>query len=721
MADNKSDSKTKFWAVSGIIILALIMALTIGYMDSFQTLELRLIDLRFTLRGPEEIEDSPIVIIAIDDQSDESTSHRWPWPRSYFAHVIENLEEAGVAAIGVDVIFDQADKYGAEYDDEFARVLRKYDNIVLAGKILKTFERNKTYSTIIPPYEKFIENAGWGLVALEADIDGFYRSYLFGQMYNDSLYPSFAAEVLKKYFPELKNSTVSDDDNYFYLGEDLKIPKNNPLSMLINFKGPAFSIQYYPFDNILDDEDFDLLEDYDLDIFDDPGDADLGLPPGLKYSGKLKGKIVLIGATMQELHDNFPTPFLEFRSVEGDLIKAEMPGVEIHANALLTILQNNYLKQLPGKFNFLILLVLALGTFLITRYLHTGLATFSAILLALLYFIVSIVLFVYNNMLLEIATPLLVVLFSFIGHTLYQYLMTQKEKRVLRGAFAYYVPEKVVQDIINNPEKLSLGGEEREITVIFTDVEGFTSISENLSPRELVLLLNEYLTAMTDIVLKNDGIIDKYEGDAIMAEFGMPVFYPDHAKHACETALEMQEELKRLRLKWKKEGKPQLKARVGVNTGEVIVGNMGSNTVFDYTVMGDHVNLGSRLEGANKFYKTFIMISEFTYSRVKNDFYTRPLDLIKVKGKSKPIAVYELIARKSEALPQFYLDFLSIYNKGIDAYKNQRWDEGIDLFEHCLKLKADDYPSELYRSRCIEYKFKSPGPDWDGVMTMTEK
>ncbi len=720
MAENKSESKTKSWAIIAIISISVTMAMILGYMDSFHTLELRLLDLRFTLRGPQPVEDSPIVIIAIDDQSDESTPHRWPWPRSYFAHVIENLEEAGAAAIGIDVIFDQADKYGEEYDDEFARVLSKYDNVVLAGKILRTFERNKTYSTIIPPYEKFRQNAAWGLVALEADIDGFYRSYLFGQSYNDSLYPSFAAQILRQYLPDLKHSVLSADDDYFYLG-DLHIPKNNPLSMLINFKGPAFSMPYYPFDNILDDENFDILEDYDMDTFDDPGDPENGIPPGLKYSGKLKDKIVLIGATMQELHDNFPTPFLEFRSPEGDLIKAEMPGVEIHANALLTVLEKNYLKQLPGKINFIILLLLAVVVFFITHYFHTGWAAVSAILLALIYFAASVYLFVNNNLVLQMATPLLVILFSFIGYTLYQYLMTQKEKRMLRGAFAYYVPEKVVQEIIANPDKLALGGEEREISVLFSDVEGFTSISENLTPAQLVLLLNEYLTAMTDIVLKNDGIIDKYEGDAIMAEFGMPVYYEDHAIHACETALEMQEKLKELRKKWAAEGKPQLKARIGINTGEVIVGNMGSNTVFDYTVMGDHVNLGSRLEGANKVYKTYIMISEFTYAQVKDYFYTRPLDLIRVKGKTKPISVYELIGRKSQPLPQYYIDFLDVYNKGINAYKEQRWDDAIDMFEFAMRLKSDDYASELYRSRCIDFKFKSPGPDWDGVMTLTEK
>jgi adenylate cyclase len=720
MAEKKSDFKSKFLAISGIVILSVMMAMVLGYMDSFQTLELRLLDLRFTLRGPQEVEDSPIVIVAIDDQSDESTPHRWPWPRSYFAHVVENLEEAGAAAIGIDVIFDQADKYGEEYDDEFAAVLKKYDNIVLAGKILKTFDGNKIISTIIPPYEKFITNSAWGMVALTADIDGFYRSYLFGQSYHDSLYPSFAAQILKQYIPELKNSELTSDDEFYYLG-NLNIPKNNPLSMLINFKGQAFSMPYYPFDNILDDEDFDLLEDFDMDIFSDSGDVELEIEPGLKYSGKLKNKIVLIGATMQELHDNFPTPFLEFRSQDGDLVKAEMPGVEIHANALLTVLEKNYLQQLPGKFNFIILLLLAIFVFFITQYQHTGWAAVSAIVLALLYFVISIILFVNNHIVLQMAAPLFVVLFSFIGYTLYQFLMTQKEKKMLRGAFAYYVPEKVVQEIIANPEKLALGGEEREITVIFTDVEGFTSISENLTPAELVLLLNEYLTAMTDIVLKNDGIIDKYEGDAIMAEYGMPVHYKDHAVKACETALEMQEELSRLRKKWAAEGKPQLKARVGINTGEVIVGNMGSNTVFDYTVMGDAVNLGSRLEGANKVYKTYIMISEFTYEHVKDYFYTRPLDLIRVKGKSQPIAVYELRGKKDKPMSQADIDFCELYNKGIEAYKNQNWDDGIDHFESCIKLKPNDYPAELYRSRCIDYKFKGPGVDWDGVMTLTEK
>jgi adenylate cyclase len=312
-------------------------------------------------------------------------------------------------------------------------------------------------------------------------------------------------------------------------------------------------------------------------------------------------------------------------------------------------------------------------------------------------------------------------LLSFVGHNLYHYILTQHERRMIQGAFSHYVPAKVVSEILENPDKLQLGGEERVVSVMFSDVAGFTSISERLTPAELVNLLNEYLTEMTEIVLAHDGIIDKYEGDAIMAEFGVPVHFDNHAFMACSAALQMQKKLAYLRQKWQKEGKPLLKARIGINTGEVIVGNMGSKNVFDYTVMGDHVNLGSRLEGANKFYGTYIMISEFTYDEIKDDFYTRELDLIRVKGKEQPIKVFELIASKRERINEKFLEMLNLYAQGLEYYKSQQWDDAINCFESCLKLVPEDTPSTEYRSRCIEYKFNSPGPDWDGVTVMTEK
>ena len=698
---------------------AIILALIVGQIPTLLTLELDLLDYRFKLRGSLDIADSPIVIVTIDDQSDESTPDMYPWPREYYAHAIENLNKAGAAVIGIDIIFEKADLHGEDSDDKLAEVLGKYDNIVLSGKIAKSEHIDMT--TLVPPYEKFIsQNTLWGLVSFVLDDDGFYRRYFIGQIYNDSLYSPFGIEVLKVYAGLDRSLVIKDSANYYSIGP-FKIPKYTDNSMLINFVGPRESFPYYSFDSIIDDEDFDLKDEYDMDSFSEPGDDELGIPPGILHSGVLKDKIVLIGATMHELHDEFPTPFLEKTDQSGTKSKALTPGVEIHANAIQTILTGKYLYQVPYYLQLIILLLLALIVYLINRYLPTLWSASSVVLLSVLYFIIAFYIFMKMNSIIEISTPILLILFSFIGHTLYHYVLSQHEKKMIRGAFMHYVPEKVVNEIIANPDKLKLGGEERIITVLFSDVAGFTSISEKLTPPELVQLLNEYLTEMTDIILLNDGIIDKYEGDAIMAEFGVPVQYENHAFMACKSALEMQAKLKDLREKWKSEERPQLTARIGINTGEVTVGNMGSRNVFDYTVMGDHVNIGSRLEGLNKFYGTNIMISEYTYNRVKDTFYTRVLDLIRVKGKAKPITVYELIELKEKKLAEHHLEMLEHYQKGVELFREQQWNEAIDLFDLCLKLYPEDKPSEEYRKRCIDYKYNSPGPEWDGVVVMTEK
>jgi len=715
-----SRTKTRMWVNLLIGLGTILIAIFLSYTALYQTIELKLLDLRFTIRGPESVEDSPIILIGIDDQSDESTPHRWPWPRSYFAHVIENLEEAGAAVIGVDVIFDQPDKYGPASDNELVDVLNRYSNIVLTGKLLRTFSQ-RSISSLYPPYEKFLtDSTSWGLAAIEADLDGFYRRYQVGQVHFDSLYPSFAAEVLKCYKNLPKSTPVLQDYYNYYIGNDT-IPKFDPYGLLINYAGPAHTFPYYSFDNVLDDADFDLVFEYDLDSFDDPGDSTLGIPPGLLYSGILKDKIVLIGSTMQELHDNFPTPFLEYTTAEGGKAKAETPGVEIHANALHTILNHDYLRQLSDFWQYAIILIAALLVILITRYLPTLWSALVIILISIGYFLLMLYVFSNSNIILNFSTPFLVIALGFFGQIIYHFLMTQKEKKVIRGAFAHYVPEKIVQDIIANPEKLSLGGEERVVTVLFSDVAGFTSISEELTPRKLVSLLNEYLTEMSEVIHQYNGVIDKFEGDAIMAEFGVPVSFPDHAKAACNAALEMQRRLRKLKARWTKEGKPALSARVGINTGEVIVGNMGSRHLFDYTVMGDHVNLGSRLEGANKNYKTKIMISEFTHSELDDEFYTRPLDLIRVKGKQKPIEVFELIGTKDHPFKEEFLKMLALYHDAYKAYRRRDWDEAIQIFESCKGLVPSDYPSQLYFERCVDFKYNSPPADWDGVITLKEK
>jgi len=310
---------------------------------------------------------------------------------------------------------------------------------------------------------------------------------------------------------------------------------------------------------------------------------------------------------------------------------------------------------------------------------------------------------------------------NYISVVTYNFLAERKQKAMIRGAFAQYVPPAVVGELLKNPDMLTLGGEERVMTVIFTDIAGFTTISESLTPTELVELLNEYLTAMTNIVLDYDGIIDKYEGDAIMAEFGAPLPDDDHALKACFTAIDMQKRLAELREKLLAEGRPELRARVGINSGPMVIGNMGSSRIFDYTVMGDNVNLSSRLEGANKAYGTYIMCSEATRMMVENDIITRELDMLRVKGKTEGVLVHEILAKKDDSLSETRKQAVDVYLQGLTAYKERRWDDGIELFNKALSFDPEDSPSSVYIGRCEEFKKNPPPDDWDGIFTMRTK
>ena len=267
---------------------------------------------------------------------------------------------------------------------------------------------------------------------------------------------------------------------------------------------------------------------------------------------------------------------------------------------------------------------------------------------------------------------------------------------------------------MEHPDMLRLGGERKVLTAFFSDAAGFTTISEKLKPEELVELLNEYLTEMTDIILKYDGTVDKYEGDAIIAFFGAPISIDDQALKACRTAIEMQKKLKILREKWRSENKPELFVRIGLNTGPMVVGNMGSRTRMDYTIMGDAVNLASRLEGINKNYNTFIMISEETFRSAQDAIVARELDIIRVKGKSEPVKVYELIDTKEEADSQ-QLKILEIFQTGLEKYREKKWKEALDYFNQVLMLDKNDGPSLVYIQRCEEFIQDPPRDDWDGI------
>ena len=319
---------------------------------------------------------------------------------------------------------------------------------------------------------------------------------------------------------------------------------------------------------------------------------------------------------------------------------AVYPGVEMHATVIDNILHRNFLIH-SGWTRFLdICMIVVAGLIMGLAVPRVKAVAGIALSLALIgaFVAANTALFVRYSVWMNLIYPVLTMMTIYLGITVYRYVTEEREKKKIRGAFQYYLTASVINEILRDPSKLKLGGDKKQLSVMFSDIRGFTDISEKLTPEELVRLLNEYLTAMTDVVFKYDGLLDKYIGDAIMAVFGAPLDQPDHALRACRTALEMMSELKRLREKWAAEGRPDVNIGVGVNTGDMVVGNMGSEMRFDYTVMGDSVNLASRLEGTNKEYRTNIIISEFTYESIRNELFCRELDAVRVKaGVRRPV------------------------------------------------------------------------------------
>ncbi|MDY6972717.1 MAG: adenylate/guanylate cyclase domain-containing protein, partial [Thermodesulfobacteriota bacterium] len=328
-------------------------------------------------------------------------------------------------------------------------------------------------------------------------------------------------------------------------------------------------------------------------------------------------------------------------------------------------------------------------------------------------------LFISSGILFNIVYPLLALSLIYTSLTVFHYLTEERERKKIKGAFSYYVSSSVVNEMLKNPDQLKLGGDKKDLSVLFSDIRGFTTISEGLAPEDLVHLLNEYLTVMTDVVFKYDGTLDKYMGDAIMAIYGAPLNQQDHPSRACHSALEMMEKLNKLNKKWIREGKPPMDIGIGINTDMMMVGNMGSDQRFDYTVMGDAVNLGSRLEGINKNYRTNILISESTYERVKDEFVCMEVDRVRVKGKTLPVNIYQLLAYNQ--LPETRGQAISLFHQGLELYRRQKWDEAIRVFQGVVDIDKGVGVAEVYIQRSRDLKANPPSPNWDGVFIMTTK
>ncbi len=422
-----------------------------------------------------------------------------------------------------------------------------------------------------------------------------------------------------------------------------------------------------------------------------------------------KDKILIFGATSTGTYDLRVTPFSE-----------NYPGVETHANLIDNILNDNYLVMNHEEGPKMLLFLGILGLILSFGIAHLGavqgmLATGASLLSVYVfdrYYLFS------NGIIVAVILPIAMVCAMYVCLTFYKYLTEERKKKAIKGTFEKYVSPAIVAEVLKHPDNVGLGGKKQRMTVVFSDLRGFTTISEKLDPQVLVEVLNKYLTPMTALVFKNQGTLDKYMGDAIMSFFGAPIHYADHAKKACQCAIEMIELLPKINEVFKAEGLPTVDCGIGLNTGDMSVGNMGSETVRNYTVMGDAVNLASRLEGINKQYGTRIIISEYTYEEVKDEYIAREVDWVRVKGKKQPVRIFELIAHKSKFQN---VDLLNEFQKGFKAYHERNWSEAVTCFMAALNLSPNDAPSKLYVERAQDYLASPPPEDWDGVYEMKTK
>lgn len=694
------------WQFSLIIaVVSAILAFIFSW--TFENLELKSYDTRFAIRGAMDVEQDNIAIVGIDDQTFSTLNLKWPFPRALYARAILNLAEAGARLIVVDIEFQDASApENGRQDILLAGAIKRSGNVILAGSLIKELGLNNTFNSYPEkPLQMFLDaGAKWSMINTSRDDDSFIRRYMLFQEHNNQPYLSMSTQVqqLLRFGSASTKNIVLDDDGYFVLG-DQHIPKIDHNSMLINFRGPAKTFPTYSLSSIIDDEKMNLGED-DTNIFEIH-----------KLEGTFKDKIVFIGATSETLHD---TKFSPFFSYQGRTRK--LPGVELHANALSTLLRGDFIKTENAFIGILMVFFLAGLSALITKWLNplkgfVGIAT-----LMLFYFVVSVYLFMHNLLWIEITGPSFAIMLSYVGNVVHTTLTERKERVRIKKSWEQYMSKDVIDAMLSSGDLPTYGGERKELTILFSDIRGFTTFSEKHSADVVVKKLQEYLTDMVDVIFQHKGTLDKFVGDEIMAVFGAPYFYKEHAEKACHTALEMMKRLGQIQKRWSAKKEDYFEIGIGINSGTVISGNLGASQHYDYTVIGDDVNLGARLEGANKQYGTAIIISEFTYSLVKKKAKVRELDLVRVKGKKKPVRIFEL--RAMEKLPKIEQDLIvDTYTAGLNYYKQHKWYQALKEFKRVLRYFPTDGPTRVYIKRCLDFMETPPMENWDGVYEFTTK
>lgn len=665
-----------------------------------EPVDLRLKDARLLFRGPVK-PDPRVMVVAIDAKSVKEIG-RWPWPRTVVADLISNLKGYGATVTALDIVFSESDNScrGAENDLLLGKRMFDAGNVV-AGYFFRTepqpvdersfahIEARKLNPTVDGevvniPVDDFkgidlnVAEVGRGALdhgffTVSSDGDGIYRRSMLVALFGGELYGSLALKSLAVYLDKeiamrLSRAGVSE----FRLGPTV-LPVDAGGRLRLNYYGKTGSFKTVSAVDVIKKR---LPAEY------------------------LKEKLVFVGATETGIFDLRPSPFDPY-----------LPGVEIHATVASNVLQQSLLKYDVKWTRGMELACILLLPVLLGLLLAFAPGTLAGLLAAcgITAGFLGFNYFMYANHLHDmcLAYPLLGIAFTYVGGEVYRNLVVERKGKQLKKAFSSYVSPDLVRQIEKDPDKLVLGGEQRELTILFSDIRGFTTVSEMLSPPDLVKLLNEYLSPMTRIVLEERGTLDKFIGDAVMALFNAPLNVPDHAERACRAAVRMMGELGRLNALFAERGMNTIDIGIGINTGPAVVGNMGADIRFDYTAIGDSVNLASRLEGLNKYYASHILVSDETRRQVTGtDMIFREVDRVRVKGKIHPVIMYELMVANTDSAADF--------EDALAVYRSMDFRRAAEMFRS-LEERTGDGPSRLYHERCREYMEEPPPANWDGV------
>ncbi len=714
--------RRRTWAATGAIGLGCSLAVLLAqWSGTLEPYELKSMDLMMRLRGPAPAD--PRVVVCDIDAVGVDRIGQWPWPRDVLASLVDRLAEGGARVIAFDVVFSEPARAGAHEDEALERALRRAGNVVLgyyfrreavrpvpwggsgprAGGDPANILDSAIEQVIEPPdgypiperpdVEPNIDRLAaaadsQGFFSIDPDADGVLRHYALVSRHGGAFHPALAVRAVQR---ALGAGPLALEPHQGRLPRLVvagrPVPADESGRLWINYRGPAGSFTTV--------SALDAIE---------------GRAPG----GAFRDRIVFIGASETGIADLRATP-----------LAGIVPGVEVHATVADNLLNGRFIHDTAVQLAVSLAAVLALGPvvgLLVTAFPRSlvGAGVAAAVVVGWLGACwIGLTRFDAH---LQLVHPFLAASLSYVGASVYQGVFVEAKARLIKKTFQQYVSPAIVEEMLQDPDRIKLGGERREMTVLFADIRGFTSISETMEPEQVVRLLNEFLTPMTRLVIEAGGTLDKYMGDALMAFFGAPTLQQDHAARACRAALAMRAELVRLNAAWREAGILPPGGRVGigvgVNTGVMSVGNMGSDAVFDYTVIGDHVNLGSRLEGLNKVYGTEIIVSESTAEAAGPGLLFRELDQVRVKGKQKPVRILELVVADADERER---DRARAFTGALAAYRARDFAAAEAICGRLLAADPDDGPARLYVERCRAWRVVPPPPGWDAVETLTSK